>query len=267
MTLENRDMFMFPALATINSTFDQTEIHLPPTSFGTARAHIRRLGREAHTASRTRQSANRNEMAAAPQEVPSKPPAPLTTVLIGDGTEIGSLSGQPQAEVELDPTEVDEISNLEELSVAGHIKGRGISVPALPASWNVSTKNFSKKKYIYGNYENYYKGYRYQSGLSINSRSYTAPGSSCLLVNEDPRLHAIRYEWVVQKRVLDIAWNHGELSLAVGWSPPSYSIFIDSFMDTIARKGVKTMIGVDIDPKLIQRANAQVTQLMFPTRY
>ncbi|KAJ7525528.1 hypothetical protein O6H91_17G054800 [Diphasiastrum complanatum] len=85
----------------------------------------------------------------------------------------------------------------------------------------VSNKNKQKRKreFIYGNYDRYY-GYRFDHNLS-----------------EDPRLKFFSRDWVEGKDCLDIGCNEGVVTIS------------------LAQKfACGSMVGVDIDPKLIHRA-------------
>ena len=83
-----------------------------------------------------------------------------------------------------------------------------------------------KQIYEHGNYDAYY-GYRYQSDGG-----------------DDPRLAAFDPSWFRGRDCLDIGCNAGRLTIA------------------IARKfGVASMVGVDIDAKLVARAKEQIQPL------
>lgn len=76
-----------------------------------------------------------------------------------------------------------------------------------------------KRRFVYGNYDHYY-GYRVLNDLG-----------------EDPRLKYLKKEWFEGKDCLDVGCNTGNLTIS------------------IAKKFLcKTMIGIDIDPGLVNRA-------------
>jgi 7SK snRNA methylphosphate capping enzyme len=99
---------------------------------------------------------------------------------------------------------------------------------ASSTSQDLNVKRGNKSIFPYGNYDAYY-GYRYAGGPVPASGGGT----------EDPRLSALDASWFAGKDCLDIGCNTGQLTIAV------------------ARQfGVKSMLGVDIDASLVERAQA-----------
>ena len=80
---------------------------------------------------------------------------------------------------------------------------------------------------MYGNYDAYY-GYRYAGGVGVR-------GGGVL----DPRLDAMSRDWFEGKDCLDIGCNAGQVTVAIA-----------------AHFRVRSMLGVDIDAKLIRRARS-----------
>jgi len=83
-----------------------------------------------------------------------------------------------------------------------------------------------KKKYPYGNYRTYYS-YRLKKG---------AP---------DPRLACLGKEFFAGKKCLDIGCNNGRLTFQIGY-----------------RFDPASMVGVDIDPELIETANQKLKSMI-----
>jgi 7SK snRNA methylphosphate capping enzyme len=93
----------------------------------------------------------------------------------------------------------------------------------------INTKKRARKNFIYGNYDTYY-----------SYRPPSAPGDE-LTANEshiDPRLTALLPSWLDQKRIIDIGCNSGDITFALA-----------------TEFGATSVLGVDIDNSLIQRAN------------
>ena len=93
----------------------------------------------------------------------------------------------------------------------------------------INTKKRARKNFIYGNYDTYY-----------SYRPPSAPGDE-LTANEshiDPRLTVLLPSWLDQKRIIDIGCNSGDITFALA-----------------TEFGATSVLGVDIDNSLIQRAN------------
>ena len=91
----------------------------------------------------------------------------------------------------------------------------------------VRPRTNEKRTFVYGNYDAYY-GYRYAGGVGVR-------GGGVL----DPRLAAMSRHWFEDKDCLDIGCNTGQVTVAIA-----------------AQFRVRSMLGVDIDAKLIRRARS-----------